>query len=300
VIVDNQRNLKVHFAGAEVPHEWLLAKTAGVQYFLMSAFKAVAPRLGLTSVDMTILRMSPERLLQEAEATARHVIMDSGIFSLMFGAARKHSSPEMIERWQNELITYILESGFKGTCVEVDCQKVTNAETAWKYRLQLRESIPNRIINVFHLEDGPAGLDRLIEFTDYIGLGLPELRRAKKKDYVVRLCYYIKNKKPDMDIHLLGCTESKLLKSLSFCTSSDSISWNAGLKWGHYSRADHGGQMHVDSFIKSSLLPEYIDRSQKAFEPYGGSTCRPDYLATVLFVAEQSLALYGRMAGDQW
>ena len=49
------------------------------------------------------------------------------------------------------------------------------------------EKIPNRIINVFHIEDGQKGLDRLIEYSDYIALSVPELRILKKKEYLYTL-----------------------------------------------------------------------------------------------------------------
>ena len=40
-----------------------------------------------------------------------------------------------------------------------------------------RNTFPNnRIINVFHKEDGKKGLERLIEFSDYIAISVPELR----------------------------------------------------------------------------------------------------------------------------
>ena len=50
----------------------------------------------------------------------------------------------------------------------------------------------NRIINVFHIEDGMKGLDRLIEFSDYIAVSVPELRILGKKNHTVKLAHYIK------------------------------------------------------------------------------------------------------------
>lgn len=98
----------------------------------------------------------------------------------------------------------------------------------------MKNDLPNnRIINVFHLEDGMKGLDRMIEFSDYIAISVPELRHAGKKKYVYTLATYIKNKKPDIDIHLLGCTELSLLQQCSFCTSADSTSYIAGKRFGN-------------------------------------------------------------------
>ncbi len=39
---------------------------------------------------------------------------------------------------------------------------------AWDFRQRMKKDLPNnRIINVFHLEDGMKGLDRMIEFAEY-------------------------------------------------------------------------------------------------------------------------------------
>jgi hypothetical protein len=44
---------------------------------------------------------------------------------------------------------------------------------------------------------------------------------------------YIKNRKPEIDIHLLGCTEIALLKQCgSFCTSADSTTYVSGKRYG--------------------------------------------------------------------
>ena len=68
--------------------------------------------------------------------------------------------------------------------VEVDCQKILSPEIAWKFRKEMKRLLPdNRIINVFHLEDGKKGLDRLIDFSDYIAISVPELRIHKNRTY---------------------------------------------------------------------------------------------------------------------
>ena len=106
-------------------------------------------------------------------------------------------------------------------------------EKAWEFRERMRKDLPNnRIINVYHIEDGKKGLDRLIDFSEYIAISVPELRFAGKKEYVYSLASYIKNRKPNIDIHLLGCTELKLLEKCKFCTSSDSTSYIAGKRFG--------------------------------------------------------------------
>jgi hypothetical protein len=94
---------------------------------------------------------------------------------------------------------------------------------------------------VFHIEDGQKGLDRLIEFSGYLAVGAPELRIVKGKAYkeaVYRLASYIKNNKPDIDVHLLGCTEKSVLNKCWFCTSADSTSWEEVNRYGALMRRE--------------------------------------------------------------
>ena len=68
----------------------------------------------------------------------------------------------------------------------------------------------------------------MIEFAEYIAISVPELRIVKPKTYkedTYRLASYIKEKKPEIDIHLLGGTEFEMVKRCRFCTSADSTSW---------------------------------------------------------------------------
>ena len=69
------------------------------------------------------------------------------------------------------------------TCVEIDCQKVLGVEDAWYFRERMRRRLKNPQINVFHFEDGRRGLDRLIDFSSYIALSIPELRIIKPKTF---------------------------------------------------------------------------------------------------------------------
>lgn len=164
-----------------------------------------------------------------------HTIQDSGLFTLMFGSQKSVQKDEaLLNKWYDGLVRFTIEHGAPVTCVEVDCQKLLGPAKAWEFRERLRRDLPkqNRIINVFHLEDGQKGLDRLIEYSEYIAISVPELRFAGKKNMVPALARYIKNKKPGIDLHLLGCTELSLLRECSFATSADSTSWKSGNRFG--------------------------------------------------------------------
>ena len=193
-----------------------------------------------------------DHIIKKQDREMNHVIQDSGLFSLMFGRDKgKKQTRETLTVWQDKLIKFVLQNKLKCTCVDIDCQKILGVEDAWFFRKRMRDLLPNKQINVFHFEDGRKGLDELIEFTDYIAISVPELRIAKPKSYVTdttRLVDYIKNRKPDIDIHLLGCTQFNILKDNTHCTSADSTSWLQGVKYGWIS--DGKKKQHIKTFRK--------------------------------------------------
>lgn len=230
-------NIKVHFAGGEVQNQYISAMLQGVQYCLYTCYpfvertvfgKGTSPIMPLEFQKANPAHLIPQTLIQNH----KHVIQDSGLFTLMFGSQAGKRPRDIIYKWYDALVEFTLANASGATCVEIDCQKILGVQEAWEFRERLARDIPNRIINVFHLEDGQKGLDRLIEYSDYIAISVPELRFAHKKEHVGKIARYIKAKKPTIDIHLLGCTEGSLLKENVFCTSADSTSWISGKRFG--------------------------------------------------------------------
>lgn len=252
MIVKDQSNIKVHFAGSENIPQFYGLEEVGVNYALYSVF-AFLERTVLKSKKAPImpahLKDNPQGVPNYINSKMRHTIQDSGLFTLMFGSHKGKKDSKLMDAWYNALVEFTLKNDSSITCVEVDCQKVLGVEKAWEYRERLRHDIPNRVINVFHKEDGQKGLDRLIEFSDYIAISVPELRFMGQKGYVVKLANYIKNKKPSIDIHLLGCTEIALLKQLTFCTSSDSTTYLGGKRYG-YLGVHYSGNINKDRIIE--------------------------------------------------
>jgi hypothetical protein len=233
-------NIKVHFAGCEVQNQFETVKVMGVNYTLYTAYPFVE-RMIFDKPKSPIMychdwqKKNPYLIPHYIIENSKRCIQDSGLFTLMFGSQKGNKDETLMDKWFNALVEFTLKYSAGAICVEVDCQKVLGVEKAWGYRQKMRELIPNRIINVFHLEDGQTGLDRLIEFSDYIAISVPELRIAKPKTYrqdTYKLACYIKNKKPAIDIHLLGCTELKMLQQNNFCTSSDSTTYIATKRFG--------------------------------------------------------------------
>ncbi len=229
-------NVKVHFAGAENFEFAYMLHDAGVNYFLFTVLPFIADQFNVVRGGFTNCR---ERIaINELPKISNHVIMDSGLFSLMFGACKDVKPDEkFIRKWKDAIVNYVNENkAYNVTCVECDCQKLLGADLAWELRKQMREQLPNnKIINVFHFEDGRKGLESLIDFSDYIAISVPELRIVKPKTYredVYALASHIKERKPNIDIHLLGCTQKDILEKCSWCTSADSTSWQQVNRYG--------------------------------------------------------------------
>lgn len=231
-------NLKVHFASGEMLTDAIACKLSGVKYSLWSIYSCLAPKFDLPFYPQ-IPRIKDGCFVPGIVTKLfKHNIMDSGIFTLMYGSQGGRKDCKFMDRWFHSLCEFVLENNIDTTVIEVDCQKVLGVEEAWKYRKLIRELLPkHRQINVFHLEDGKKGLDALIDFSDYIAFALTELRVCRRndyKDFLYRLVSYTKSKKPEIDIHLLGCTEAKILKQCKFCTSSDSTSYKTPMKYGTF------------------------------------------------------------------
>lgn len=264
-------NLKVHFAACESMNEMSAILGLGVQYGLYTSYAFVEKMVfGKNTAPIKPMKWMNNPSVEIPKFLCdnmRHVIQDSGLFTLMFGKHAGKKNESLVNKWYDNLIEFTLNHGQPVTCVEVDCQKVLGADHAWDFRYRMRNDLPNnRIINVFHLEDGQYGLDRMIEFSDYIAISVPELRLANKKEYVPILAKYIKERKPTIDIHLLGCTEIGLLKKCRFCTSSDSTSWTSPKRFGFIEDYHVGDiiESRVRSFFGEKLHNEISVRNPKS------------------------------------
>lgn len=297
-------NLKVHFAGSEQLGLFEAALTAGVRYQLFTVFSFISEKFGIKGFPCVGVKDKELllRLLKENIANQEHTIMDSGLFTLMFGAHAGKRDKAFIYRWADELAKFVNDNGIKATCVEVDCQKVLGVNEAWDMRHRMNGMLPNnRIINVFHMEDGAKGLDRIIEYSDYIAISVPEMRIVygsgeRYENAVIRLSNYIKNRKPRIDIHLLGCTSRRLLEQCRFCTTSDSTSWTGVNRFGGVT---YNGEKHHVSSIRKDELEKIEQKLMIRFKERGISANRFDYYANVVCACRCLLQDYTRWAGDQ-
>lgn len=261
-------NIKVHYAAQEKPNYAVAAKTMGLSYGLYTAFPFVAKRLFGKSVwpiikmkHMTDIDVDVPTYIN---ANMRHTIQDSGLFSLLFGKHKDKATKEFVYKWYDELIRFTSEHGQDVTCVEVDAQAILGVEETWALRERMRQDLPNnRIINVFHVEDGKDGLDRLIEFSDYIAIG-SGVTGGNVLGYKC-LCEYIKTRKPEIDIHLLGCTNVNIMHQVRhLCTSCDSTSWLSAPRFGYI------GDYHIRDIDKDKVMAHFGKDVWDSIREYNG------------------------------
>lgn len=288
-------NVKVHFAGCEVQNQYIAAVALGVRYGLYTCFPFVERKVfGNGKAPIMALRWMDDpakQIPENVNKQLRHTIQDSGLFTLMFGARKGKKDEQLINKWYDGMVEFTLEHGQDVTCVEIDCQKILGVDKAWEFRQRIRHDLPNnRIINVFHYEDGKDGLDRLIEFSDYIAISVPELRILKKKEMVPQLAKYIKSKKPDIDIHLLGCTELNLLKECRFCTSADSTTWTIPKRFG-FIKGRHIKNINsekIREMVGDAIYDEILSYNKKDYNTN-----------SLLLEIERCKAEYEKYAGNQ-
>lgn len=288
------QNVKVHFAGTDYSQSCLNSlEMAGVKYRLYTVYPAIVDKKkddDFTDASGTALR---------CERIFNHVILDSGLFTLMFGAKKeqKQTLGSIID-WQDKIIEFVQQNGLNCTCVETDCQKLLGTEAAWQLRERMRRKLKNRQINVFHWEDGKEGLDRLIEFSDYIAISVPEIRLLHKKTFrevTHRLAVYVKNKKPEIDIHLLVCTDKTMLRQNRFCTSADSSSWTGVYRFGS-----------ILGKSAYSMKKEVYEDAERRWKQFAGADAWDKFPPITqrknvweLVSAEIHKAVYTKYAGEQ-
>lgn len=198
MIVQDQKNIKIHFAGAEsMIRSELILNAANANYSLFTIFPFLCDKFGIKHGYQT-KGYSYSEVARNNYSKSKHTIQDSGLFSLMFGSFKGDKDEKFYDRWYNALVETTSNGDYKGTIVEMDCQKVLGVDKAWHYRKKMKTELPNnKQINVFHKEDGQKGLDQIIEFSDYIAISVPELRVLGKKIIQIKLhtILKIKNRK---------------------------------------------------------------------------------------------------------
>lgn len=254
--------MKVHYAGY-LPFKDALDR-AGINYILDTFYEI--KQMGMKKRLEHLNRMNKKK----------HAIVDSGLFTLMFGAkAGTQLSEQFIIDWQNEYAKTVNASDYTHSIVECDVQRVLSAEFAWEMRKKFKKQVKNTIINVYHLPD--ENPDKLINYADYIAVSIPELRFHVSKKERYHITSYIARKASlkGKKVHLLGCTEKEMMKKFQFCYSCDSTTWISGARYNNH-QCYSFDKMTI-SQMTNNKLPEYSSRSQSNAY-YQAITKKQDYI----------------------
>jgi hypothetical protein len=269
--------VKVHFAATRGQETLPMLLKAGVNYHLDSYY---------------YIR---QRKQPDVEGWNRFAgfILDSGLFTLMFGAdAQVNLDTAFCENWQNDYLTFINGTAFneRTVFVEMDVQKKISPEYAWDLRRRFNAGLNKGTpMNVYHLEDGNP--DKLIEFSPYIGCSQPEMRKFLSRKDRESLTNYIVRKSlaRGKRCHLLGLTEHDYLKKFAHATSCDSTSWMTAFRYGDF-KSRHFGSIRVESFKNTKTLDAPHAKGERS--PGRGA-------AQVYWAAYFALMDYKKTAGDQ-
>lgn len=164
-----------------------------------------------------------------------HLIIDSGLFTIMFGGAKdKEFTDDDMYAWFELYMNFINNNHFKNAnFVELDVQRVKSSELAWDLRREMKKRVnKGTIINVYHLPD--ENPDKLIDYADFIAISHPELRKhvTEKERYELVKYISVKAALKGKRCHHLGMTEKKYMQDFSFSFSADSTSWLSALRYG--------------------------------------------------------------------
>lgn len=224
-------NLKFHFACAERQENFDMLSRAGVHYMLATAYPYIK-RIRQKSKTLVSDSMTPPQMLRLG---TQHAIMDSGLYSLLFGQEKGYHSEAELYSWFDMLVDFIKMECQGITCVEVDAQKFLGVAKTWELRERFKALLPGTsIINAIHVEDDAKSIDRMIEFSDYIAISTRECRHLYQDSSfsVIRnLVMHIKSKKPAINIHLLGWGESVGASEFRGCTSADASNWQGAVRF---------------------------------------------------------------------
>ena len=147
-------------------------------------------------------------------------IMDSGLFTMMFGAeSHRVFSAQDLHAYTDRYIETMQATGFPGDIVEMDVHKVLGMGELKSFRDKFEQRWgTERTIFVWHREETEQGWRDMTKRYPYVALSIPELRivcgrNAKLlKHFIAKMLTMAKEQNPNIKVHLLGCTQMNLLE----------------------------------------------------------------------------------------
>lgn len=198
-------------------------------------------------------------------------MLDSGLFSLMFGA--EQGTLTTFEDFRNYAEQYVADVkawGWKHRIVECDIQRVLGVKETHRLRDEVFRPSGLHTIYVWHIPEGEAGLAKLAREERSIALSVPELRKVAGgavggggavKKMLIRLLSIIRDN-GNPRVHLLGNTERGLIDMPA--ESGDSTSWLAGGRYGEgyiYDAATRSARTVSTSSPKWAAWRAYCERA---------------------------------------
>lgn len=211
-------------------------------YFAGGGFDHIPDMIGHPWRLNSILEVNPKLGATLAARDPETVIIDSGLFSFMFGSKQGEIAPtfEAYRDYTRRYLDTLDGYGYRGMLVECDTHKLLGMESTHRLREEFKP-LGDRVIYTWHAPEGIDGLVKLATEKSYIALSVPELRilgggtaKSGKTESVFRLLHHIREKvgpKNYPRIHLLGCTIPRLMET-SLAWSCDSTSWIATSMYG--------------------------------------------------------------------
>lgn len=172
---------------------------------------------------------------EQLESQGFHVIVDSGIYTLLYGPASRSVSREkcegMFRQWLGTC-TAVLSRTSRAVCIEWDAQDIVGLGSVRRYREESQE-YSARLMYVWHRSDGLAGLKDLCAPGKYVGISLVgDSGSAKFRMKTAELSATVLRQHGNR-IHLLGVSSIPTLHRLrGLFDTFDSASWRSEGRFG--------------------------------------------------------------------
>ena len=197
-------------------------------------------------------------------------IMDSGLFTMMFGAGShiKYNEKDLLE-YTYKYLNSMDEINYNNYIVEMDVHKVLGLDKLKKFRgIFEKEYDIDKTIYVWHKEEGKDGFDKMCKRYPYIAIRIPELRIVLKgkgnlSQTVSHMIGRANKINPNIKIHLLGCTQQGLMEQSGYY-SCDSTSW---LSAGRYGQGYYFNMNKLEQVkTRSKAWIKYADDNREEFQ----------------------------------
>ena len=171
-------------------------------------------------------------------------IMDSGLFSLMFGAGKGLlKGYDAYEAYAKKYVADMKAWGWQHAIVECDVQRVLGVAETHRLRDEVFRPSGLETIYVWHIPEGEEGLTELARRERRVALSVPEFRSVLGNGRIsgggvahaaiMRGLRLIREaKRADQRVHLLGNTERGLVEAPRPADTCDSTSWMSGGRFG--------------------------------------------------------------------